>query len=153
MIFDRIQNDIDTAISLRSRLQNDEALTSAEIQQLERGTLTYNTLNRIEEKQAELKNLFTEMGYYSPKIVNKSWNGYRYFRQADFNRILENMQTLVNSFFVYFDTPKIPENNYRKYQVINDTEKILFDLDVMINDIKSRYRECGTFECGEENLN
>ena len=34
---------------------------------------------------------------------------------------------------------------------INALEKILFDLDVMINDVKSHYRECGTFEsgCGE----
>ena len=33
---------------------------------------------------------------------------------------------------------------------INALEKILHDLDVMINDVKSHYRQCGAFECGEE---
>ena len=32
---------------------------------------------------------------------------------------------------------------------LNDVEKILYDLDVMINNVKSHYRECGTFESGE----
>jgi hypothetical protein len=150
MIFDRVQGDIDTAILLRTRLQNGETLTDVEIQQLEKGTLTYNTLNRIENKQSQLKKLLSQMGYYCPEVINVTWNEYQFFKQADFDRILVNMQILIEAFFVYSDTPKMPENNYRKYQVINDTEKILYDLDVMINDVKSHYRECGNFECGVE---
>jgi hypothetical protein len=50
---------------------------------------------------------------------------------------------------VYKHTPNIPETNYRKYQVINDVEEILYDLDVMISNVKANYRFCGEFECGE----
>ena len=58
MIFDRTQNDVDTAILIRSeKVQNFETLTESEIATLEKGTLTINTLNRIENKQSELKNL------------------------------------------------------------------------------------------------
>jgi hypothetical protein len=159
MIFDRTQNDVDTAIRLINEkvkfdpvtMQpiNPEALTETEIVTLEKGTLTINTLNRIENKQEELKNLFNDMGYWNTPITNKVWDFSGIFKGEDFDRILKNLEMLKNAFFVYKNTPNIPDNNYRKYQTINDVEKILYDLDVMINDVKSHYRECGNFECGE----
>ena len=152
MIFDRTQKDIDTALDIRAnKVQKFLELTEEEIATLEKGFLTINTLNRIEDKQTELKNLFNSLGYYNVNVYNKKWDYIDIFKQEDFDRILRNLQGLINAFFVYKDTPDVPENNYRRYQVINDAEKILFDMDVMINDIKSHYRECGTFVCGEEN--
>lgn len=153
MIYNRTQADVDNAISLRSRLQKGETLTSDEVLQLERGTLTINTLNRIEEKQTELKNLFNLLGYYNVEIVNTVWNYNDYFKQSDFERIRDNCEKLKTAFFTFSYTPKKPDSNFRKYQTINDVEKILYDLDVMINDVKSKYRQCGTFQCGEENQN
>lgn len=159
MIFDRTQNDVDTAIRLiKEKVKfdpvtmqpiNPEALTETEIATLEKGTLTINTLNRIEIKQEELKNLFGEMGYWNTPINNKTWKFTEIFNEQDFFRILNNLDVLINSFFIYKDTPNIPDNNYRKYQTINDVEKILDDLDIMINDVKSKYKRCGTFRCRE----
>ena len=151
MIFDRTQNDVDTAIILRrEKVQTFKALTESEIETLERGLLTINTLNRIEQKQEELKNLFEEDFYFVDKIFHKKWDDSEIFKQEDFDRILFNLEMLKKAYFVYKSTPDIPNNNYRKYQTINDVEKILDDLDIMINDVKSHYRECGNFECGEE---
>ena len=153
MIFDRTQNDVDTAIVLRrEKVQKFQELTDAEIATLEKGTMTYNTLNRIEAKQEELKNLFNEMGYYNAPIVNKSWSETQIFDENEFQRIIDNETALKDAFFVYVDTPTTPKVSYH-YSDINALEKILVDLDVMINDVKSRYRYCGTFSCGEENLN
>lgn len=150
MITNRTQYDVDTAILLRNtKVKKFEALTESEIETLERGTLTINTLNRIEAKQEELKNLFNDMGYWNKPITNKVWDFSGIFKCEEFDRILNNLEILRKAFFVYKDTPDIPDNNYRKYQTINDVEKIIDDLDVMINDVKSHYRECGTFECGE----
>ena len=74
MIFDRTQNDVDTAILLRNtKIKKFEALTESEITILEKGTITYNTLNRIEDKQEELKNLFNDMGYWNTPTTNKVW--------------------------------------------------------------------------------
>ena len=54
MIFDRTQNDVDTAILLRNtKVKNFETLTESDIATLEKGTLTINTINRIENKQEE----------------------------------------------------------------------------------------------------
>ena len=158
MIFDRTQNDVDTAIRLRNEkvkfdpvtMQpiNPEALTESDINYLERGTLTINTLNRIEIKQEELKNLFNDMGYWNTPITNKVWGENDIFNIDDLQRIIDNTNILRNAFFVYKDTPNTPPISYY-WQDINALEKILYDLDVMINDVKSHYRECGTFESGE----
>ena len=150
MIFDRTQNDVDTAIILRrEKVQTFQELSENEVATLEKGTLTINTLNRIESKQEELKSLFNDIGYWNTPISTRQWAYADIFEGTQFDRILNNLEILIKSFFIYKDTPNVPDNNYRKYQTINDVEKIIYDLDVMINDVKSNYRECGTFESGE----
>ena len=153
MIFDRTQNDVDTAIVLRNtKVKKFETLTESDIATLEKGTLTINTINRIENKQEELKNLFNDMGYWNTPTTNKTWSENDIFYIDDFQRIIENTNVLRQAFFVYKDTPNTPPISYY-WDDINALEKILHDIDVMINDVKSHYRECGTFECGEENQN
>lgn len=149
MIFDRTQNDVDTAILIRNtKVKKFEALTESDINYLERGTITINSLNRIESKQEELKNLFNDMGYWNTPIANKVWGENDIFNADEFERILNNTNVLRQAFFVYKATPNTPPISYH-WQDINALEKILYDLDVMINDVKSHYKECGTFESGE----
>lgn len=153
MIFDRTQKDVDDAVLIRKeKVQKFIPLTSDEVDILEKGTITINTLNRIEEKQNELKYLFNEIGYWNTKITNKVWTNQDIFDAVEFQRIIDNTNTLRNAFIVYKDTPNTPGVSYH-WQDINALERILNDLDIMINDVKSHYRECGTFECGEELLN
>ena len=150
MIFDRTQNDVDTAILLRrEKVQTFQELTEGEIATLEKGTITYNTLNRIENKQELLKGLFEEIGYWNIPITNKVWGETDIFNVVEFQRILDNTNILREAFFTYKNTPSTPPISYH-YNDINALEKILHDLDVMINDVKSHYRQCGAFECGEE---
>lgn len=149
MIFDRTQNDVDTAMLLRdTKVKKFETLTESDIATLEKGTLTINTLNRIETKQEALKNLCNEMGYWNTPIINKTWSENDIFNADEFQRILDNTNALMRAFFVYKDTPNTPPISYY-WQDINALEKILFDLDVMINDVKANHRYCGEFECGE----
>ena len=152
MIFNRTANDIEAAKELRAKLQSGEDLTSQEVEVLERGTLTINTLNRIESKTAELKALFDDIGYFAGNVNVKAWEYSQIFGIEDFERILANVDALRRAYYVYKDTPDIPRARYH-FQNINDIEKILFDLETMYRDMKGYVRECGTFECGEENLN
>ena len=109
MIFDRTQNDVDTAILLRrEKVQAFQELTEHEIATLEKGTLTINTLNRIENKQEELKNLFNDMGYWNTPITNKVWGENDIFNVDEFQRIIDNTNVLRQAFFVYKDTPNTP---------------------------------------------
>lgn len=150
MIFDRTQNDVDTALRLRSeKVQTFKELTESDITTLERGLLTINTLNRIESKQEELKGIFNEIGYWNTPITNKQWSENEIFDVVDFQRIIDNTNILRRAFFVYNDTPNTPNISYH-WRDINALEKILYDLDIMINDVKRFYRECNTFYCGEK---
>lgn len=153
MIYDRTAEDVSEALRIREeKVKNFIALTEGEMTQLERGMITYNTLNRIEEKQAELKGLLEDAGYYMDILDIKSWSAVDIFNEEEFEILIENLDILRNAFFTYTDTPDTPAARYH-YEEINALEKILFDLERMIDDMKSRYRECGTFECGEENTN
>lgn len=149
MITNRTQYDVDTAILLRdTKVKKFETLTESEIATLEKGMLTINTLNRIENKQQELKNLFNEMGYWNTPIINKVWGENNIFNVDDFQRILNNTNVLRQAFFIYKATPNTPPISYY-WDDINALEKILYDLDVMISNVKADYRYCGEFECGE----
>lgn len=152
MIFNRTANDIEAAKELRAKLQSLMNLTAEESEALERGTLTINTLNRIENKTAELKILFDDIGYFAGSVNVKAWEYSQIFGIEDFERILANLNVLRRAYYIYKNTPNIPSARYH-FQNINDIEKILFDLETMYEDMKSCVRECGTFECGEENLN
>ena len=117
MIFNRTQQDVEKALQIRDeKVKKFVPLDESEIATLEKGILTINTLNRIEEKQQELKDLFIQDAYFVGDIYNKTWVYTDLFKQEDFDRILENIETLKKAYFVYKDTPEIPENNYRKYQ-------------------------------------
>ena len=150
MITDRTASDVSLAKTLRAKLQLGQTLSDAEISILERGTMTINTLNRIENKQAELKKLLANEGYYNTPIQNKTWECTEYFKENEFQRILNNLNVLRSAFFVYADTPDTPPISFH-YENINALEKVLFDIETMLNDMIDRFRECGTFECGEEN--
>ena len=109
MIFDRTQNDVDTAILLRdTKVKKFETLTESEIATLEKGMLTINTLNRIETKQRRIKKSFYAMGYWNTPITNKTWGENDIFNEDEFQRILDNTNILRQAFFVYKDTPNTP---------------------------------------------
>ncbi len=148
MIFDRTQNDIDAAVSLiKEKVQKFLELTEDEVESLERGTLTYNAINRIEAAEEELVGIFNSLGYWNLNIENKSWGEKEIFYLQDFERIIENLTALRNCFFVYGDTPNAPEPSYH-FQTLNNIEKTLFDLNAMVGDIQGNFRYCGDVVCG-----
>jgi hypothetical protein len=148
MIFDRTKQDVDNAIRVRAeKVQGGLELTEEDVEILERGTMTINTLNRIEQKQSELKDLFNSMGYWNTPLESKIWNENQIFNIDDFQRLIDNTNILREAFFIFSNTPRTPVAKYY-YENINNLENILSDLDLMITDIKSRYKICGTFNCG-----
>lgn len=150
MITDRTIEDVQNAARIRDeKIKIFQELTEDDIETLERGMMTVNTLNRIEKKQAELKELLKGMGYWSKGIVNKTdRTNTDIFYKEDFKRIIDNENILKQAFFVYKDTPNTPDISFG-YEEINALEKILEDLENMIKDVKKSYRECGMTESGE----
>lgn len=148
MIYDRTQQDIDAATLIRKKLQVGEVLTDSDIEQLQRGCLTIETLNRIEQKQAELKGLLNSLGYWNTEsVLSDLWSYEKIFKQEDFNRILRNLSSLRESFYVYYNTPAIQDSNFSKFETINAVERILSDMESVVNEIKNNFRFCGVSEC------
>ena len=149
MIFDRKKSDVDNSKTLiLNKVQKNISLSDEEINTLEKGTLTINTLNRIENKQSELFSLLSSIGYYAPQIVTKTWTYDDLFTSDEFERIVKNTETLRNASLIYKDTPITPIADYY-FENLNAIEKILYYIENMTNEIKSLFLECGTFECGE----
>ena len=147
MIFDRTQNDVDAAISLiEQKVKKFEGLTNEEIGILERGTITVNTLNRIENKQTEIAELLSQLSI-NVDIKNKNWEETQIFNRAEFQRILDNLNVLVKYFCVYSNTPNVPKISYH-FEDINAIEKILFDLEELYNKALKSFIYCGIKHCG-----
>ena len=147
MIFDRTQEDVDTAVRLRNeKVKEFKNLTSEEINTLERGTITVNTLNRIENKQTEIAEMLSQLSI-NVEIKNKNWEETQIFNRAEFQRILDNLNVLVKYFCVYSNTPNVPKISYH-FEDINAIEKILFDLEELYNKALKSFVYCGITHCG-----
>ena len=149
MIYNRTEEDVKNALEIRKNvIQQGQEPTDEQREILERGMLTINTLNRIENKQSELSKLILSMGYRHKKIINKEWSVDDIFFDADLERIINNSKILKDAFFSYFDTPQPPQAEYY-YTTFNDLEKILADIESLKGDVLKFYNFCGTIECGE----
>ena len=149
MIYDRVAADVTQASALRkNKVAQGIPLTEAEEAVMERGCFTINTANRIESKQTELRQAFNEMGYFNCQISNRNWNLGDIFFEDDLKRISENVAILRKAFFAYQDTPANPRAEYH-YREINLMERVLYDLEKMVDVVEEGYRECGAFNCGE----
>lgn len=159
MIFDRTQNDVNQAkkiIANKIRLNvngnptTDEPLTDDEIMALSRGTFNVEDINRIEDKMGAINRILAGMGYYHTDVILQypAFALGDTFDEDDFRRWINNLNMLINAFYTYSSTPQVPPISYH-YRDINAIEKILYDLEAMTNDVKAKYRRCGTFRCGE----
>ena len=92
MIYNRTATDVSLAKRLRAeKVQKFIELTDDEVQTLERGTITINTLNRIEDKQAEIKAMLDDMGYLNPPVIYSIKGGFlriERFSQKCYSKIL-----------------------------------------------------------------
>lgn len=147
--FQRKKEDVENSTQIiESKIKKFIQLTDYEKTILEKGVFTITVLNRIENAQKEAVKQMQSFGYYNNEIVNKEWVANDYFTKDDFERIIQNLNIIIKSFFVYHDTPKVPNANFH-YTVLNDIEKILYDIFLVLDYMEENFLECGNFDCGE----
>jgi hypothetical protein len=149
MIYDRTQDDIAAAILIyNSKFIKGIELSEDDINALERGAITINTLKRIELMQYKLDKSLKEMLYMGDDTQTKDWVFTDFFYKEDLIRIIDNIKKLRSAFYVYKNTPQNPnpEYNYREFNAI---EKILNDIEEIIIFVKQNYKICGEYYCGE----
>lgn len=149
MIFNRTEADVTEAKRIiLEKVQKFLTLSNTEIETLEKGCLTINTLNRIENEQRRLNEVLNDMGYWNTEMTNKEWTISDVFDEQNFQRLLTNIDVLRNAFFTYSETPVTPNISYH-FQAINEMEKILNDIGEIITYTQANYKICGNFSCGE----
>lgn len=148
MITDRTYEDVTAAKALRAR---GLPFTEIEKTQLERGTVTVNTLNRIESAMASLPALWAASGYPCPAVATNTWTNAGYFRKSDFETLIANAKTLRAALIAYSTTPTevLPLYHFAEW---NKLEQIVGDLVEIGTYIKDNALKCGTFRSGARRM-
>ncbi len=162
MIYNRTILDVNNAKTIIAKFQalyDWSSITQDEIDTLERGTYTIVSLNRVEQKVAELATVFRSAGYsYTNPETKTDWAYLDYFDKDQHQRFFENIEYLRNIIPVSDTTPQSPfisDGMYTygdiSYLLANDSEKILYDISVLLDYITSPlyYRASGAYASGQ----
>jgi len=83
----------------------------------------------------------------------KLWEYQDDFILSEADRIINNINVLRSIITLYNDTPKTPETmRFLDYIKANNIEKILFDIDELVNNMVANFRYSETFYSGEVGL-
>ena len=138
MIFDRTQDDVDYA---NTHLDDTDNL---------KGNYNVSDLNRVETKVRQLTDILTSYGYSVINITKTNWDTIENFTVEDAQRYLGNIQRLINAYVITPSTPTLPSDMEElTFQEANSIEKILYDIDLLIDNMEASFIYCGTFNSGE----
>lgn len=138
LIFDRTASDVEYA---RNNPSAEEWL---------KGCYNYIDLNRVEEWCKYLSDLLNSYGYVNLINEKTDWNVNDIQTVEQMARYLNNVKILMETFILKKDTPKLPDTiNKLTYSQANDIEKILYDINELIDKMEAIFRYSGTFYSGE----
>lgn len=119
----------------------------------QKGAITAEVLNRIENNVEYLRQLFEEynISFNRDITTDTAWQRQRYFRISDLRRIELNVLKLRQSMLVEESTPTFTpslEETFQIYTHYNDIERICQDLSVVFQRLTCDFLYCGEFWCG-----
>ena len=83
------------------------------------------------------------------KAEDREWQEGDIVRRAQWSTYLDNVQRLRDAYYTLADTGELPKPEDKLgYVGANNIEKVLADIDLLIDCMKSSYRRCGTFRAG-----
>ena len=113
----------------------------------------YNTtdLNRVESATEYISRLLKLYSYFYGELeCKKDWLMTDFPTEEEMNRYLNNIQKLMDSFYLKENTPNLPQSmNYLDIEKANNIEKILYDLNELIENMISQFYYCGEIYSGE----
>ena len=83
------------------------------------------------------------------KAEDREWQEGDIVRRAQWTTYLENVQRLRDAYYTLAETGELPKPEDKLgYVGANTIEKVLADIDLLLDRMKSSYRRCGTFRSG-----
>lgn len=139
-IYDRTQANVDYAKSQLNSKNNEYEL---------KGCINTTDILRIENNARYLSDELNGLYYFNNIITVHSWSmsGIPYARHI--NRIINNVGILRDKYYTPVGAVSLPPTMLH-YEHINAIEQNQYLLKKHIEDMVGHFRECGTFNCGEE---
>ena len=151
LITDRTQADVDRYAELKAKgLRGMTAEDKAEWETHLKGAYNYNDMNRVESVVEYVANRLTEAGYVVLPVVKKNWNRQDKPTLDDIKRYMKNIADIRAALTTFSDTPEAPTTEKRlTYQMANDMEQILIDIDDLITRMANAYFYSNDLYSGE----
>ena len=146
LVYDRTAQDVETA-----RTQRGTTLTPL------KGCYNVSDLNRVESAVKLLAAALTSAGYpvevtpvlKGSKAEDREWQEGDVLYRPQWTTYLDNVQKLRDAYYTFAETGELPAPGDKLgYVSANNIEKVLADIDLLIDCMKSSYRRCGTFRAG-----
>ena len=115
-----------------------------------KGCLNLFDLNRIEDNITFLAESMESFAY-SPNVHGKQWNRVDMPNQNDMSRIVDNIRSLIESFYPPNHPPSLPVTML-SYNDINAIEENLHLLKQMLDCMQSSFKKVGTIKSGSRTI-
>ena len=162
LVYDRTAEDVAEVRRLLAKLdpETGDGLTAAEQAKWDaglRGTYNYTDLNRVELAVKTLAAALTAAGYpveITPvlkggKAEDRECQEGDVLYRPQWTTYLANVQALRDAYYTLAETGELPAPEDKlKYTGANTIEKVLADIDLLLDGMKSIYRRAGTFTAG-----
>jgi hypothetical protein len=151
LITDRTAQDVERWRYLHTK--GWDAMSEAEREEWQtslKGAYNYTDMNRVESAVQFIADRFSDLGYYVAPEVKMVWSVSDHPTKVDMERYFANIALLRSILTVLPTTPKAPTTEKRlDYQVANDIEQILSDVDRLISSVKQGWYYAGDVFSGE----
>jgi len=150
LIYDRTQEDVDRAIELNDKYSRG-TITAQELVEWDnglKGTYNYTDINRIEQWSQYIAQQLYTYGYLNLNItVKTNWIMSEFPTSLEMKRIRDNVQKLKNAFISFTQVPSNLEK--MTYQKANDLEKVINELNTLINNMIASFYYSNEVYSGE----
>lgn len=152
LIYDRTEADVTEAVRIERKLHKGEALSAVETAAWNAGMKGgYNTsdMNRVESAVKTLAAELNSAGYPVEITETADWLPGDTVTREQWEIYLENVRRLRAAYYTLAETGELPKPEDKLgYVGANTIEKVLADIDLLIDCMKASYRRCGTFRAG-----
>lgn len=162
LVYDRTAEDVAEVRRLLWKLDPEvgEELTDEEWVKWNagmKGAYNYTDMNRVESAVKTIAAALTSAGYpvevtpvlKGSKAEDREWQEGDIVRRAQWTIYLDNVQRLRDAYYTLAETGALPKPEDKLgYVGANTIEKVLADIDLLIDCMKASYRRCGTFRAG-----
>lgn len=130
----------------RAYVENNELIVRIGVVYDLKGCLNVFDINRIEENIGFLSDKLTEY-LYPNNIITKHWTKDNLPTEIELQRIIGNVQSLIESFYQVSDAPELPKAML-EYTDINKLERNIDLIKYLLDCMVSSFRKSRTFKSG-----